>query len=81
MRVSPPVGLRGALSAIGIFGDHCGLSVSGKRCSQRLQYRHRQCRKGVLRAVCEGELQHRPYLISRTNPFPCGIYLLISYCL
>ncbi|MQL97403.1 hypothetical protein Taro_030092 [Colocasia esculenta] len=54
MRVSPPVGPRGALSATGISGDHCGPSVSGRCCSQRPQYRHRQCRKGALGSVRRG---------------------------
>ncbi|MQL83229.1 hypothetical protein Taro_015710 [Colocasia esculenta] len=61
--VRPPVGLRGTLSAIGISGDHCGPSVSGRRCSQRPQYRHRRCRKGVLggvrRGVAAPPLPHR----------------------
>ncbi|MQM07959.1 hypothetical protein Taro_040810 [Colocasia esculenta] len=51
MRVSPPVGPRGMLSATGISGDHCGPSVSDRRCSQRLQYCHRRYRKGALGGV------------------------------
>ncbi|MQM17005.1 hypothetical protein Taro_049972 [Colocasia esculenta] len=51
MRVRPLVGPRGALSATGIFGDHCGPSVSGRQCSQRPQYHHRRCRKGALGGV------------------------------
>ncbi|MQL76098.1 hypothetical protein Taro_008472 [Colocasia esculenta] len=54
MRVSPPVGSRSALSATGVSGDHCGLSVSGRRCSQQPQYRHRWCRKETLGGVRRG---------------------------
>ncbi|MQL72206.1 hypothetical protein Taro_004547 [Colocasia esculenta] len=54
MRVSPPVGPRGALSATGIFGDHCGPFVSGRQCSRRPQYRHQRCRKGTLGGVRRG---------------------------
>ncbi|MQL79793.1 hypothetical protein Taro_012246 [Colocasia esculenta] len=36
----PPGGAEGALSTIGISGDHCGPSISGRWCSQRPQYRH-----------------------------------------
>ncbi|MQL97598.1 hypothetical protein Taro_030290 [Colocasia esculenta] len=54
MRVSPLVGPRGALSATGIFGDHYGPSVNGRRCSQRAQYRHQRCRKGALGSVRRG---------------------------
>ncbi|MQL71671.1 hypothetical protein Taro_003990 [Colocasia esculenta] len=54
MMVSLPVGPRGALSASGIFGDHCGPSVSGRRCSRRPQYRHQWCKKGALDGVRRG---------------------------
>ncbi|MQL84746.1 hypothetical protein Taro_017254 [Colocasia esculenta] len=54
MMVSPSVGPRGALSAIGISGNYCGPFVSGRRCSQRPQYHHRRCRKGVLGGVRMG---------------------------
>ncbi|MQM19771.1 hypothetical protein Taro_052783 [Colocasia esculenta] len=62
MRVSPPVGLRGTLSATGIFDDHWGPSVSGRRCSRRPQYNHRRCRKGDLGGVRTGVA---------TPPLPC----------
>ncbi|MQL69785.1 hypothetical protein Taro_002071 [Colocasia esculenta] len=52
--VSPLVGLRGTVSATGISGDHCEPSVSGRRCSRRLQYRHQWCRKGALGGVRRG---------------------------
>ncbi|MQL93267.1 hypothetical protein Taro_025909 [Colocasia esculenta] len=51
MRVSLSVGPRGALSASGIFSNHCGPSVSDRRCSRRPQYRHRWCRKRVMGGV------------------------------
>ncbi|MQL99906.1 hypothetical protein Taro_032642 [Colocasia esculenta] len=54
MRVSPPVGPRGTLSATGISSDQCGPSVSGRQCSRRPQYRHRWCRKGALSGVRRG---------------------------
>ncbi|MQL92367.1 hypothetical protein Taro_024986 [Colocasia esculenta] len=54
MKANPPVELRGALSATGISGDHCGPSVSSRRCSRRLQYRHQRCRKGGLGGVRSG---------------------------
>ncbi|MQM02093.1 hypothetical protein Taro_034856 [Colocasia esculenta] len=54
MRVSPPVGPRGALSAIGISDDHWRPSVSGRQCSWRPQYSHRRCRKGALGGVRRG---------------------------
>ncbi|MQL71906.1 hypothetical protein Taro_004275 [Colocasia esculenta] len=54
MRVRPPVGLRDALSATGIFGDQCGPSVSGRRCFRLPHYCHRQCRKGALDGVRRG---------------------------
>ncbi|MQL71846.1 hypothetical protein Taro_004155 [Colocasia esculenta] len=63
MRVSPPVGSRGALSATDVSGDHCGPSVSDRRCSQQPQYHHRWCRKetlgGVRRAVAAPPLPCR----------------------
>ncbi|MQM14230.1 hypothetical protein Taro_047163 [Colocasia esculenta] len=62
MRVSPPVGLRGALSATDISDDHWGPSVSGRRCSRRPQYSHRQCRKGALDGVRRGVA---------ASPLPC----------
>ncbi|MQM00843.1 hypothetical protein Taro_033594 [Colocasia esculenta] len=62
VQVSPSVGPWGALSAIGISGDHCGPFVSGRRCSQRPQYRHRRCRKGVLGGVRMGVA---------ASPLPC----------
>ncbi|MQM10679.1 hypothetical protein Taro_043575 [Colocasia esculenta] len=52
--MSPPVGPRGALSAIGISDDHWRPSVSDRRCSRRPQYSHRQCRKGALGGVQRG---------------------------
>ncbi|MQM07069.1 hypothetical protein Taro_039904, partial [Colocasia esculenta] len=52
--VSPPVGPRGALSATSISGDHCGSSVSGRRCSRQPHYHHRRCRKGALCGVRRG---------------------------
>ncbi|MQL94252.1 hypothetical protein Taro_026909 [Colocasia esculenta] len=54
MRVSLPVGPRGVLSATDISDDHCGPSVSGRRCSRRPQYRHRRCIKEALGGVRRG---------------------------
>ncbi|MQL90882.1 hypothetical protein Taro_023478 [Colocasia esculenta] len=51
MRVSAPVGPRGALSATSISDDHWRPSVSGRRCSRRPQYSHRRCIKGALGGV------------------------------
>ncbi|MQM05072.1 hypothetical protein Taro_037879 [Colocasia esculenta] len=62
MMVSPPVGPRGALSATDIFGDHYGSFVSGRRCSQRPQYRHQRCRNGALGGVRRGVI---------APPLPC----------
>ncbi|MQL91859.1 hypothetical protein Taro_024476 [Colocasia esculenta] len=62
MRVSPPVGPRDVLSATGIFGDHCGPFVSGRRCSRRPQYCHQRCRKGALGGVRRGVI---------APPLPC----------
>ncbi|MQM18400.1 hypothetical protein Taro_051391 [Colocasia esculenta] len=64
--VSPPVGLRGALSAIGISGDYCGPSVSGMLSEAAVLSPTVQ--KRGLWAVCEGELQHRPYLVAHQPP-------------
>ncbi|MQM03064.1 hypothetical protein Taro_035835 [Colocasia esculenta] len=64
MKVSPLVGPRGALSATGISGDHCGPSVNGRRCSRRPQYRHRRWGKGALGGVRRGVT---------APPLPCRI--------
>ncbi|MQM13352.1 hypothetical protein Taro_046280, partial [Colocasia esculenta] len=58
----PPGGAEDALSATGISGDHCGPSVSGRRCSRRSQYCHQQCRKETLGGVRRGVA---------ASPLPC----------
>ncbi|MQM09274.1 hypothetical protein Taro_042142 [Colocasia esculenta] len=72
MRVSPPVEPRDALSATGISGDHCGPSVSGRRCFRLPQYHHRLCRKGALGGVRRGVV---------APPLPCRtptLFLAVS---
>ncbi|MQM07510.1 hypothetical protein Taro_040356 [Colocasia esculenta] len=54
MRVSLLMGPKSVLSATGISGDHCGPSVSSRRCSRQPQYYHRWCKKGVLGGVRKG---------------------------
>ncbi|MQL82156.1 hypothetical protein Taro_014623 [Colocasia esculenta] len=74
MRVSPSVGPKDALSATGIFCDHCGPFVSGRRCSQRPQYRHQQCRKRALGGVRRGVIAPPLPCRAPTPTFAVSIY-------
>ncbi|MQL95546.1 hypothetical protein Taro_028226 [Colocasia esculenta] len=79
MMVSPPVGPRDVLSTTDISGDHYGPFVSGAVLSATAVLSS-TVQKGSSRR-CAMESYSTAPTLSRTNPLPCDVYLLISYYL